>query len=317
VTSLVLPDRKKAIVLLAEHLYDSLAGPKGQRFHAGKGTTAATHYEPCVRCGGHWLEGPRTKIRYGYRRGTGWVEDRFGRKQPCDSCGGYEDASGRPQAGAGRVGMDRMTGTKVGTEDNTTAARRTVSWTCNFCHGLGVKKGVRCEPCEGSGRREHTPFLLAGVASDDMPDVDIPALDRAIARRDESGSFHELDRCLAELARRSPHYWRTFHSVHVVKTRQDIDLDYRQRVWLQQAYAQLLNWMPKEIRVPRYLVYAESEKRKQRPHVRGNVDRKALGDRDAWMRSEFSTGRLTLQEIMRETGLSRSRVYEVVYGEAS
>jgi hypothetical protein len=86
---------------------------------------------------------------------------------------------------------------------------------------------------------------------------------------------------------------------------------------LQQATAQLLNWMPKEIRVPRYLVYAETEKRKQRPHVRGNVDRKALGDRDAWMRSEFSTGRLTLQELMRETGLSRSRVYEVVYGEAS
>jgi hypothetical protein len=51
-TSLVLPDRKRAIILLAEHLYDSLASPKGQRFHAGTGQSAPSHYEPCLACGG-------------------------------------------------------------------------------------------------------------------------------------------------------------------------------------------------------------------------------------------------------------------------
>jgi hypothetical protein len=317
VTNLVLPDRKRALILLAEHLYDSLAGPKGQRFHHGTGQAAPSHYEPCQACGGTWRTGSLTGVRYGVNPGTGWTTDRFGRKHPCEACGGRTDEDGSLHKGAGRVGMDSMTGRKVGTEE--APAKRSSSWVCNFCFGLGVKHGKRCEPCAGSGRREHSAFVLAGVSDepDGTTDFELPAFDRAIDERDKAGDFHRLEIALGELARRSPHYWRTFHAVHVVKTRRDFELDYRARVWLQQAYATLLNLMPAEIRVPRDLVYAERAKREQRPAVRGRVDMRALGDRNAWMREEFSSGRKDLAALMRETGLQRSQVYEVIYGEAS
>lgn len=321
-SAVALPDRKRALILLAEHLYESLAGPKGQRFHAGKGQAAPSHYEPCRACGGEWISGPHTGIRYGYRRGTGWIVDRFHRKRPCEDCGGLTLEDGTRKPGSGRVGMDRMTGRKVGTEEDTNAAVRSTSWTCNFCHGRGVERGVGatvCVHCSGSGKREHSPFVLHGVSDEGDAIVDDPdvVLERAIMHRDEEGDFHRLEAALSILAAKSTHQWRVFHGLHVVKTVQDFDLDFQQRVWLQQAYAALLNMMPAEIRVPRDLVYAEEAKRKQRREVRGRVDVRALGDRNAWMRERFAAGELGIAELIQETGLSRRQVYEVLYGETA
>lgn len=315
-TSLVLPDRKRALVLLASHLYDSLAGPKGMRYHAGKGQAAPSHYEPCLACGGSWKRGPVSQRVYGHTKGSGWIVDRFKRRVPCEACGGtLEDGIARK--GAGQIGMDRMTGKRVGTEE--APARKSSSWTCNFCFGLGVKAGSRCEPCEGSGRREHSPFVLAGVRdeADDTVDFELPALDRAIDERDRAGDFHRLEVALAELAKRSPHYWRTFHAVHVVKTRELESLDGRERVWLSQAYTRLLLLMPAEIRVPRDLVYAAKNTTANRLRAKGrHAPQDMLGERDMVIRERFARGHGDSARVLaREFGLSVQRVNEIVYQE--
>jgi hypothetical protein len=305
--------RRDKILLLAGSLHDLLAMPKGMSLRA-TGKAAASHYEPCLACGGAWGVGAKTGRKHAYRSGNGWRLDPFKRKLPCEACGGYTDENGKQHSGSGRIGMDAMTGKPVGTEGNTLAAKKTVSWVCNFCHGTGVHKKARCGPCEGTGRREHSPFVLSGVSDTEALRNDPTlSLELAIERRDHAGSYHELELCLAEMRRKSPHRHRVFYAIHVAKTRAKDSLTDDERRWLVEAMTFLELSMPSEVRVPAGIV--EASRRDPTAH---RVKAKCLGapkdmiqERDDRI-AELDGAGETAAAIATALGLHISTVYRIL-----
>jgi hypothetical protein len=296
--------RREKILLLAGSLHDLLSGPKGMSLRA-TGKAAASHYEPCLACGGAWGVGAKTGRKHAYRSGNGWRLDQF------------TDETGKQHAGSGRVGMDAMTGKPVGTAENTLAAKKTVSWVCNFCHGTGVHKKVRCGPCEGTGRREHSPFVLSGVSdTETLRNDPTLTLELAIERRDQAGSYHELELCLAEMRRKSPHRHRVFYAIHVAKTRAKAALTADEGRWLAEAMTFLETTMPTEVRVPGAIIEASRRdlSANQRFAKGKSSPQKWREARDVEIRERFANGE-TAGLIAEALGLSRSRVNEILYRE--
>jgi DNA-binding NarL/FixJ family response regulator len=133
--------------------------------------------------------------------------------------------------------------------------------------------------------------------------------DRMMLRREQAGSYAEYDKCVAELARRSPHRHRVFHEVHVVKTASAGMLSGTQATELRRAVSQLLDWMPHEIVVPREIV--EAEKRLSKPVKGRGVSKAQLGDRDAEIAARYEEGVRT-PELAVEYGLSESQVQRIL-----
>jgi hypothetical protein len=319
--------RREKILLLAWSSLDLLKMPTGMNLRGSKGKAGASKYEPCLACGGSWRVGAKTGERHGYRSGQGWKLDPFKRKIPCEACGGHM-ADGQLVAGTGRIGVDEMLHGKhrtVGTTENTLAARRVQRWVCNFCHGNGVSggrhEGPACKPCEGTGAREHSSFVLLGVREDGRlvdPADPATALEEAIERRDRAGSYHEFDVCIGELWRRSPHQARVFHQVHVVGTVQPETLGVLRSGWLEEALTFLDRHMPAEIVVPAEIVEASKrDPKRNQLRARGrHAPPEMLDMRDRLIRERFAAGHgESARELAREFGLSVQRVNEIVYND--
>ena len=264
----------------------------------------------------------------------GWRVDRFGRRSPCVTCGGrleerasegadVRGASVRPgqvlvraRKGRGWLPADAYTRAFVGSGE-TSAAPRVERWLCNVCHGRGVeprRPSERCRACGGEGERTHSPFVLRGADPERVSDPEA-VVESAISRRDEAGSFHELELCLAELRRRSPHRWRVFQRVDVEGARSVAELDEREARYRLEALRDLDALMPAEIRVPAYLLAADRERRRVLARSAGRwADARARAERDAEIRRLYAEGRgVTPEELAREFGVSRSTVYEAIH----
>ena len=243
--------------------------------------------------------------------------------QECDRCNGDGHDRFRRTCpaceGRGRVKIDPYTGRVVAGEASS-APPRVDRWLCNLCHGRGVqpkRPTERCETCGGEGYREHPP--LTTVQPLDLTKGD-PAtvLENAIEHRDQSGSFHELEACLAILRRQNRDRHRVYWQVAVLHERTITDLDETEQRWLAEADRDLALMMPAEIRVPRYLLQAEKTLREQLRGVRGRgMDGRALRWRDDEIRRRFNAGELTMEQLIARSGLSRSTLYEIVYGESA
>jgi hypothetical protein len=321
----VVHDRTKALLLLAGSRYDVYApGPKvGQAFKHGK--AAATKKELCLRCDG-----------------DGVVKDKFGRESACESCRGrgwhkvdpmlnkeHQDSwevQAQESAGTRRVDCDRCAGKGVVPSGAATAdelddgAER---WTIDRL-GLSADRPLetrlyhteeaadgheRCVACDGSGKVS-VPIVRAELSDDDrVAEGVLNDWDRMMLRREQAGSYAEYDKCVAELARRSPHRHRVFHEVHVVKTASAGMLSGTQATELRRAVSQLLDWMPHEIVVPREIV--EAEKRLSKPVKGRGVSKAQLGDRDAEIAARYEEGVRT-PELAVEYGLSESQVQRIL-----
>lgn len=284
-------ERVLAIRLLAGGLYDLLWQPETSTGAMLRKQTlrgeAPTRWQLCQPCNGDGV-------------------DRFRRR--CVACDGN-----------GRVKIDPYTGRVIAGEQ-APAPPRQDRWLCNVCHGRGVepkRPSERCRACHGDGQREHPPLTSVQPVDPTRGDP-ATVLEAAIERRDHAGSFHELETCLASLRRLSPNRHRVFWQVAVLRSRTTGDLDEREHRWLEEADRDLERMMPATIRVPGYLRAHEKHLRRQLRTMRGNgADRRALAWRNSEIRRRFESGKQTLPELIAETGLSRSRLCEIVYGEES
>lgn len=282
-------DRVLAIRLLASALYDLLHMPETSTGALLRKQTlrgeAPTRWQLCQPCNGDGV-------------------DRF--RRPCVSCDGN-----------GRVKIDPYTGRVIASEQAPAPARQD-RWLCNVCHGRGVepkRPSERCRACHGDGERSHPPLTTVQPVDPTRGDPDT-VLEAAILRRDQAGSFHELETCLAVLRRQNPNRHRVFWQVAVLRDRATGDLDETERRWLEEADRDLERMMPTVIRLPGYLHAGEKLLRQQLRAVRGNgADGRARGWRNAEIRRRFEAGEQTLEQLIAATGLSRSSVYEIVYGE--
>ena len=259
----VVPDRKRALILLAGCRYDVYApGPKaGRAFSRGK--AAATVKEPCLLCDGEKV-----------------TRDKFGRESTCESCQGRGWHKVDPMLNAEHRGS---------WEEQARVTAGTRRHLCDRCAGLGVWKGERCGRCDGAGKVS-VPIRRAVLSeSDRETDVVLSEWERMMVRREESGSFREYDRCVAELARRSPHRHDVFHRVHVVGTASAGLLSGTEATLLSQAITDLLRWMPREIVVPREILAAD-RREKQDPPKGKHAPKTLLADRDASILERYRAG---------------------------
>jgi hypothetical protein len=281
----VVHDRTKALLLLAGSRYDVYApGPKvGRTFAHGK--AAATVKEPCLLCDGEKV-----------------VRDKFGRESTCESC-----------KGRGWHKVDPMIDAKAGSwEEQKQASAGTRRVMCDRCAGAGVWKGERCGMCDGAGKVSVPITRPVLSESDREVDVELSEWERMMLRREDAGSYAEYDRCVAELARRSPHRHAVFHRVHVVKTASAGLLSGTEATELERAVRQLLGWMPHEILVPREIV--EAEKRLSKPVKGRGVSQVQRDGRDEEIKAAFRAGAKP-KDLAAEYGLSVPRVNEIVYHE--
>jgi hypothetical protein len=279
----VVPDRRKALLLLAGSRYDVYApGPKmGKAFQHGK--AAATVKDPCLLCDGDKV-----------------TRDRFGREQTCESC-----------KGRGWHKVDPMLNKQAASwEEQKQASAGTRRVMCDRCGGQGVWKGDRCGPCSGDGKVSvpiQRPILSD---ADRETDVVLNEWERMLVRREQSGSYREFDKWVAELARRSPHRHRVFHEVHVVKTASAGMLHPTQASLLAQAVTDLLAWMPSEILVPREILALERRVAQQAPRGKG-VSETQRRDRNSEIVQRAVEGE-SVQALAADLGLSERTVQRVL-----
>jgi hypothetical protein len=278
----VVPDRKKALLLLAGSRYDLAPGPKvGKAFQHGK--AAATVKEPCLLCDGDKV-----------------TRDKFGRESTCESC-----------KGRGWHKVDPMLNKQASSwEEQKQASAGTRRVMCDRCAGFGVWKGSRCELCDGAGKVS-VPLERAVLSDADREtDVVLNEWERMLVRREESGSYREYDKCVAELARRSKHLHDVFHRVYVVKAASPGLLHPTEARSLGLAVAKLLLWMPREIVVPREILAAERVK--QVPVKGKGVSNGQRASRDSEIIQRAVINGETAQSLADDMGLSVRQVQRVL-----
>jgi len=293
-------NRRERILLLASSLYDGLPAPATWRsnplnYRSEPGRPSPSVKELCATCDG-----------------SGIVTDAFKRTQACTHCGGK-----------GYRKIDPYTRDTGETVDEQILKSETRRVECDRCAGSGVWKHERCELCDGSGKRSVGRYVFKDVPE---PDPDgWSEWDRAITRRNETGSYHELEVCLAELARRSLHLWRAFCAIYVApqgkpfespseaRIRAYSGLLGHQKTWVEQAILFLEAHMPREVRVPADVI--ANYRRDPTANLLHAKGRSApIGLRDEEIRKRYREGQ-TPTAIIQETGLSKSRVYEIIYDE--
>jgi hypothetical protein len=328
-TGLVTEERILHCRLLAGALFDLLHSPETStgamlRKQVVRGEIA-DRMEPCLRCGGSWKVGADTGVRYGYRQGSGWIVDRFRRRVPCPVCqpAGADDTT----AGTGLVAVDSHIEERerraLSSDEAGTKPGLIESWLCNVCAGTGLEPKRRgptgerlvCRACSTSTRpgfRQHSPFTLT-LADPSRGDPEL-VLEQAIERRDQAGSFHELEQCLAVLRRQDPNRHRVYWQTCVLHERATVDLGEREHRWLQEADHDLVAMMPALIRVPGYLLAQEKTLRNVLRNVNGARahDQRSLAQRNGEICRLHRTGERTVAELTREFGLQKSALYEIL-----
>jgi hypothetical protein len=217
--------------------------------------------------------------------------------RPCSSCGG-DPATGAK--GRGYLVIDDYTGQQVGTAE-TEARAMMIDVRCDRCAGAGRTDGARlllCVRCGGTGRvatsdaRRIDALLRPRLVAEDAEGFMLDQLDR----RDQAGSYVAVDRALHMLLAQSPRAWRTVVAVHVERRVKVEALTPMAEVLLDHGLAFVEARVPKPIRLPAHL---------ERPLVNGRPKRR-------WEAVEalLEEG-LPIAEVIRRSGLSRSRVYEL------
>jgi hypothetical protein len=323
-----LPDRRRQIELLIATRFDLLWFPTAPGFKAtGKTKTGKrpSRFMPCERCGGYevWRRG----IRTAHVNGTGTVRDRFGRENPCEVCNGK-----------GRVPWDEYTGEIVVTDASEPKLgelirRDTKRVKCPDCQDLsgratGQVHGAGCRRCEGTGLAAvpgswlSTPRLENGS---DGSDGSVDPLTASIVRRDQAGSYHDLDLALAGISHhvnKPPRYLSL--TVNADQARRLLDelylppaskhfetLGVFEQALVELAMAYIDARMPEPIIVPRDVV-ANARERQQA--LKGNaLNGLSRERRDKLIRQWDRQGKPRAW-IGQQTGLSDRQLREIING---
>lgn len=307
-------DRRRQIELLIATRFDHLWFPGGSlRTQPGLAPSARV---ACPDCG--------------HTDHPGWTVDSFKRRTPCGTCGGHVTKTGKPRAGKGRIAVDAMDAERkpVGSSDTSASARprRTVS--CDACAGEGATTRGRCARCEGTGRRDLHVFDLH---VDVREEGGLDALTSSIVRRDQAGSYHELDLALAGVARHvnKPLEFRvvTDHAVQALRlldelylppvSRELIGLSGFELGLLDLTMRYLDSRMPDPIRVPGDVIQNRRLLANRPQYVKGGAlndhQRKA---RDKQIRQWEREGK-PRSWIAGQTGLNDRQLREIINGAKS
>ena len=251
-------------------------------------------------------------------QGSGWRADRFRRRVPCVECGGRLEVRAGGEVvfeardGLGWFEVDPMLAgpwRKVGSTTTGVITRPPRTVRCDSCGGDGAYgNGRRCPWCGGEGRRVVAGFVLH-VDREGGDDAEA-ALCAAIDYRRAAGSYRELERGLAALRLSDEGAWRAFVDVAVFGDGESVNGSAGR---FEAAVEALLDVMPDVIKVPADVVAAARRRDRVRVPV-GRLAGRELAGRDADMRRRYEAGEVSQQELVRESGLSRSRVCEIVNG---
>lgn len=305
-------DRRRQIVLLLGSLYDFTHEPEtftGQvvRRGATAGKGSPSHWQPCPSCDG------------GSRR------DRFGKLQPCPDCNG-----------TGRRRVDDYTGDVVVTDEARDVSlgelirRDTKHVKCPDCQDLagnatGVTHGKPCRRCDGTGSAPVAGSWLSAPLGEERTGGDaLDAMLDAIERRRELGDWDALEKAkagiihhvnkplrFAALTVNGIEAVRLVDEVHVVKTRETIDLSRFEEALLELALVYIDTQMPDPIRVPRDIVRNAEERQLA---LKGNaLNGLSRERRDKQIRAWDRQGKAR-QWIGQQTGLSDRQLREIING---
>ena len=181
---------------------------------------------------------------------NGWLVDKFKRKTGCPSCGGTTEERGKGYVLTDPYDREAK---PIGNLETGTVTK-TKRKPCDRCATTGVVKGERCYVCDGTGTREWAPFELRVVDDpDSVIDDQLDAMLAGIVKRDELGSFKQLEWCMGEIAKRSLHRFRAFTLVYLGDPDPHSETT---RLWADEALDDLCVLMPFEIRVPSELASA-------------------------------------------------------------
>lgn len=306
-------DRRGDVELLLATRFDHLWLPPGSlRTQPG---LAPADRRPCVTCGGVEIRDDFGKL-IRRRRGTGKVRDRFRTLVTCPTC-----------RGDGWTARDRMDSSRtvLGSTETSSSARPRKTVLCDACAGEGATAKGRCERCQGTGRRDLHVFELHLDTHDVDGDAN-PVLD-AIARRDQTGSYHELDLALDGVVHHvnKPARYAGLRGRSAVQARRLIDVLYTPPPDVTLAelspFGQLLvgvaigyieSRMPDPIRVPADVRHAARARVEQLRRAKGrSVDARARSERDRQARVWAREGR-PYPWIAAELGLSAARLRTIL-----
>lgn len=321
-------DRRRQVILLIGSRFDGLYLPNGS-LTTPSGLVPAAR-TPCTDCGGVELHDDFGHV-IRRQKGRGVIRDRYQRPQPCTRCGGGRTTDGELVAGTGYLDRDPMDATNIRIGSTATKAtarpRRTVK--CDACDGEGAHgNGRRCTVCDGAGRRDQHIFELHLTSERDTVADDADRMSDAIDARNESGSYHELDRALAGIARHvnKPERFAvlTVYAIEALRlldelwlpppTRMQDELQEAEQLLAETALAYIAWRMPDPIRVPAEVQANAKLLAEHRTRVKGRgAGPKALEQRAKEMRQHARDGR-SPQWIAAEYGVHVSTVYTAVNG---
>lgn len=321
-----MPDRRRQVELLLATRFDHLWFPAGA-IRTSRGL-APVRRVPCPACSA----GER----------PGWVAEKRGgvvvRWTPCVTCGGRVadpdvQPAVKPRKGRGFIAVDPMDAERrtVGSVDTQATARPRKRVKCDGCQDhdgkpTGVIKGGRCPHCDGTGFRDLYRFDLQLDVRDQ--DGALDQLTAAIVRRDQQGSYHDLDVALAGLSKhvnKPPRFAaltvyadqarRLLDEVYLLEERTRDQLTLWQRDLVDIAVDYLAWRMPDPIRVPGGVAKNARERADHLRKVRGRgTSPQALAQRDKEIRKLIRQQKPT-QWVAAEFGLTVSQVNRIVAGE--
>lgn len=262
-----------------------------------------TRKVPCELCGNSPYRGRLRSLR------------------PCSHCGG-DPLTDKP--GRGFRIIDDYTGQEVGTAETEVHAMMTDA-RCDKCGGYGrlsacasqepAKDAQRCDRCNGRGTVSRPDSrrldgmlrrLASGQAASD------PTL-AALERRDQAGSYHELDQALANLRELYPGWWRLVWALHVTHARETDDLLEGETRGLDAGLDFLDRNLPDPLLVPPWLeakARAEARRRSLRwGRTNGHAQQRSFRNGEIVRLREQGT---PVPEIARLVGLQKSVIYEVL-----
>lgn len=300
-----MPDRRHQIRLLIATRFDYLWFPTA----ALRTTTglAPTRRVPCPAC--QSSERP------------GWLPERRGglvvKWTPCMTCGGREAVDGvRAKRGKGTIAVDPMDAQQraVGSTDTHATSIPVRRVRCDSCNGQGAHgNGTRCVRCDGQGWRDLHRFNLR-LEPDRELDGTASALDAAIFRRDQLGSYHQLDLALLALHEFRPALPRLLDDLYLHQTLREEALDASRRVQARLALVFVDHRMPAEIKVPADVVAnAKVTQRALKGRVLNGLSRER---RDKLIRQWDREGR-PRSWIRQQAGLSDRQLREIINGTRS
>lgn len=310
-------DRRTQIVLLLGSLFDfdhePLTGTgKIVRRASIAGKGSPSHWQPCPHCEG------------GSKRG------KFGKLEPCAKCGA-----------TGKLRIDDYTGEVVVTDEDREVSlgelirRDTKHVQCPDCQDLhGQSTGLlegrmnnapRCRRCDGKLVVPVAGSWLSAPYGEERASGDaVDAMLHAIERRNELGSYHELEQALAGIAHhvnKPPRFTaltyeatralRLLTEVHVVGSRERSSLSRFEEALHELAMSYLDSRMPTPIRVPRDVVRNARERQQV---LKGNaLNGLSRERRDKQIRQWDRQGK-PRQWIGQQTGLSDRQLREIING---